>query len=91
MSAAAKPYLPPAEYLAHERLAEGKSEYYDGELFAMPSGSEEHRLIATNVTTELLLQLRERPGEVFNSDMRVQVAEEGPYTYPDVTVVCGEA
>jgi Uma2 family endonuclease len=91
MSAAPKPYLTPAEYLAHERLAEIKSEYYDGETFAMAGGSEEHSLIAVNVITELNLQLRERPCKVYTSDMRIQVAEQGPYAYPDVTVVCGEA
>jgi Uma2 family endonuclease len=91
MSAAAKSYVTPAEYLARERLAETKSEYYDGELFAMAGGSEEHSLISVNLCIELGLQLRERPCKVYNSDMRVQVVEAGPYTYPDVTVVCGEA
>jgi Uma2 family endonuclease len=91
MTAAPKTLLTPEEYLARERLAEIKSEYYDGETFAMAGGSKEHSLIATNAATELNLQLRERPCEVYNSDMRVQVAEAGPYTYPDVTVVCGEA
>ena len=37
MSAAPKPFLSPQEYLARERLAEMKSEYYDGETFAMSS------------------------------------------------------
>jgi Uma2 family endonuclease len=91
MTAAPKTYLIPEEYLARERLAEIKSEYYDGEVFAMAGGSEEHSLIATNVIIELGLQLREQPYKVYNSDMRVQVTEEGPYTYPDATVVCGEA
>jgi Uma2 family endonuclease len=91
MSAAAKPYLSPQEYLARERRAEIKSEYYDGEVFAMAGGSKEHSLIATNVIIELGLQLRGRPCDVYNSDMRVGVSEVGPYTYPDVTVVCSEA
>lgn len=91
MSAAPEPYLTPEEYLAHERLAEIKSEYYDGEVFAMSGGSRAHSKIAVNVAGELNSQLADRPRDVYNSDMRVQVAEEGPYTYPDVTVVCGEA
>jgi Uma2 family endonuclease len=90
MSAAARPYLSPQEYLARERLAEIKSEYYDGEVFAMAGGSKEHSIIAVNTAGSLNAQLADRPCEVYNSDMRVQVAEEGPYTYPDVTVVCGE-
>jgi Uma2 family endonuclease len=91
MSAAAKPYLSPEEYLARERLAEIKSEYYDGEVFAMSGGSQAHSKIAVNAAGSLNAQLADRPCDVYNSDMRVQVAEEGPYTYPDVTVVCDEA
>src|SRR2546423_1292094 len=91
MAAVPKPALSPEEYLARERLAEIKSEYYDGEIFAMSGGSKEHSLIAGNAITELNLQLRERPCEVYNSDMRVRMAVAGLYTYPDVSVVCGEA
>ena len=91
MSAAPKPFLSPQEYLAREREAETKSEYYDGETFAMAGGSEEHSLIVVNMCTALLLQLADRPCKVYNSDMRVRVEEDGPYAYPDVSVVCGEA
>ena len=91
MSAAPKPFLSPQEYLAREREAETKSEYYDGETFAMAGGSEEHSLIAVNVAGALNFQLAERPCKVYNSDMRVRVEEDGPYAYPDVSVVCGEA
>lgn len=91
MSAAPMPFLSPEEYLAHERRAEIKSEYYDGELFAMAGGSEEHSLIAVNVAGTLNTQVAERPCKVYNSDMRVQMAPAGPCAYPDVSVVCGEA
>jgi Uma2 family endonuclease len=91
MSAAPKPFLSSQEYLAREREAETKSEYYDGEVFAMASGSREHSLIAANVIAELGPQLRESPCEVHTSDLRVQADGAGPYAYPDVTVVCGEA
>jgi Uma2 family endonuclease len=91
MTAALKPPITPAEYLARERLAETKSEYYDGEVFAMPGGSRAHSVIAVNVAGALNAQLSDRPYEVYNSDMRVQMGKAGPYTYPDVTVVCGEA
>src|SRR2546425_9848744 len=91
MSAAPKPFLSPQEYLAREREAETKSEYYDGETFAMAGGSEEHSLIAVNVAGALNFQLADRPCKVYNSDMRVRVEEDGPYAYPDVSVVCGEA
>ena len=91
MSAAAKPYLSPQEYLARERRAEIKSEYYDGEVFTMAGGSKEHSIITANVTGVLWPQMSNKPCDIYTSDMRVQVSEVGPYTYPDVTVVCGEA
>src|SRR5579864_2903436 len=90
MSAAPMPFLSPEEYLARERAAEIKSEYYDGEVFAMAGSSEVHSLIAVNVAGALNVQLAERPCKVYNSDMRVGVDEAGPYAYPDVSIVCAE-
>ena len=90
MSAVPKSYLTPQEYLVRERRAETKSEYLRGEVFAMSGASREHNLIAGNVNRELSEQLRERPCEVYQGDMRVKVSSTGLYTYPDVTVVCSE-
>ena len=90
MPAMPKPLLTPEEYLARERRAETKSEYLRGEVFAMAGASRAHNLIASNAAGELRQQLRDRPCEVYPSDMRVKVSPSGLYTYPDVTVVCGE-
>src|SRR5213593_4540612 len=90
MSAAAKTYITPQQYLEMERQAETKSEYFAGEIFAMSGGTREHSLISGNVIRELGAQLRDRPCEVHTSDMKVRVTVEH-YAYPDVTVVCGEA
>ena len=90
MSAVPKPYVTPAEYLALECRAEIRSEYYQGEIFAMSGASREHNLIGVNVAGELRQQLRNRDCEVYPSDMRVKVSPTGLYTYPDVVVVCGE-
>jgi len=76
------------EYLARERAAETRSEYYAGEMFAMAGGSRAHNLIAGNLFASLHQQLRRRPCTVYPSDMRVKVSESGLYTYPDVTAVC---
>jgi Uma2 family endonuclease len=91
MSAQLKIRLTPEEYLAVERKAEYKSEYLAGEVFAMSGASEAHNLIAGNVFAALHAQLRKRPCKVYPSDMRVKVSATDLYTYPDVTVVCGEA
>jgi Uma2 family endonuclease len=85
-----QPRYTPEEYLALERAAEHKSEYLDGQIYAMTGASRKHNLIAGNVFRELSTQLRRRPCEVYMSDMRVKVSETGLYTYPDVVAVCGE-
>ncbi len=84
------PYLSPDEYLAIERASEGKSEYLDGEMFAMAGASERHNLIVSNLIRALGNRLAERPCRVYPGDLRILVVATGLYTYPDVSVVCGE-
>ncbi len=88
MSTQPIPTLSPADYLATERAAEYKSEYYRGEMFAMAGASREHNLIVGNLARELGNRLRNGPCEVYSSDMRVKVDATGLYTYPDVVVAC---
>jgi Uma2 family endonuclease len=90
MSSLARQRLTPEEYLAIERSAECKSEFFTGEMFAMAGASEEHNLIVANVIRVLGTQLLNRPCRVYPSDMRVKVDATGLYAYPDVVVLCGE-
>ena len=90
MASHPKHFYTPQEYLALERKAVCKSEYYAGEIFAMSGASREHNLIVANVTTSLNTQLKDRNCEVYPSDMRVRTPDTLLYTYPDVEVVCGE-
>jgi Uma2 family endonuclease len=90
MSLRTKPYLSPEDYLALERSAEFKSEYFDGEIFAMAGASESHNLMVINTIRELSSQLKKRSGKVYANDMRVRVSPTGLFTYPDVMVVCGQ-
>lgn len=80
----------PEQYLAMERKAEFKSEYYDGFITAMSGASRPHNLISANVSRQLGNQLEQRSCETYQSDMRVLVSPTGLYTYPDVLVVCGQ-
>ncbi len=82
-----KLYLTPQEYLAFEREAETKSEYYNGEIYAMAGATREHSLIVTNTVLSLGTRLRGRRCEIYAADMRVKVSPTGLYTYPDVVVV----
>ncbi|HXG93749.1 MAG TPA: Uma2 family endonuclease [Blastocatellia bacterium] len=89
MSLQPKSHFTPEEYLELERKADYKSEYFNGEIFAMGGASPRHVLIVTNVVAELRSQLKNRPCTVYSTDLRVRVAPTGLYTYPDVVVVCG--
>jgi Uma2 family endonuclease len=90
MDALPRKYLTPEEYLAIEREAEWKSEYYQGEMFAMAGGSEAHNRLIVNFTGELFSRLKGSNCLVNSSDLRVQVNEAGLYTYPDLSIVCGQ-
>ena len=90
MSTLPKRILSPENYLAIEREAEYKSEYYGGEMFAMAGASETHTLIISNVVRSLGNQVLDRNCYVYPNDMRVKVSAIGKYTYPDVVVVCGK-
>ena len=90
MSLQPKTFLTPEEYLAIERKAECKSEYFNGEMFAMSGASPSHVLIVSNIVAELRGQLKQKPCRVYSADLRVRVSPTGLYTYPDVVVVCGQ-
>lgn len=89
LAAATRPRLSDEEYLAHERAAGHRSEFYDGEVFAMAGGTPEHALVSTNLLRELGERLRGRPCRVYNAALRLKVEGAGLYTYPDASVICG--
>jgi Uma2 family endonuclease len=89
MSTVPKRLLTEQEYLAKERLAAFRSEFYRGEMFAMAGASREHNLITGNIARTLANQLDGRPWETYSTDMRVRITPTGLYTYPDVVVACG--
>jgi Uma2 family endonuclease len=82
--------ITPAEYLELERRAEIKSEYLDGEMFAMSGFTLKHSAIVVNLITELNNQFVDRPCQVHGPDLRVKVSATGSYTYPDVVAFCAE-
>ncbi|MDY0092470.1 MAG: Uma2 family endonuclease [Candidatus Vecturithrix sp.] len=85
-----KHYISPEDYLEIERAAEYRSEYLNGEMWAMAGATESHIVIVGNLVREFGNQLKGRPCRVYGNDMRVQVTATGLYTYPDVVLVCGE-
>lgn len=84
-----KAFLTPAEYLEIERKADYKSEYFNGEMFAMAGADRLHNLIVSNLIRCVGNQLRARDCNVYPSDMRVKIAKLIKYTYPDIAITCG--
>lgn len=77
------------EYLAIERSAETKSEFYDGVMYAMSGTTYRHTRIVSNLLTALNNQMREGPCEAVANDLRVALPGSS-FAYPDIVVVCGE-
>ena len=77
------------QYLAIERAAEFRSEFLDGEMFAMSGGSVRHAILQVNILVELSVGLRGTPCQAFGPDFRIKVSNR-IYTYPDVSVACGK-
>jgi Uma2 family endonuclease len=91
MSVQPVPHLSFDDWLAAEREAiEARSEFVDGEIFAMTGGSEAHNLIATNIVRELGQQFRRRPCYFYAGDMKVRMDAADVGAYPDIMAVCGE-
>ncbi len=76
------------QYLAQERRAEFRSEFYRGEMFAMAGASRAHNVISGNIFAKFHNQFNDRDCEVYQGDMRVKVRATGLYVYPDVVVAC---
>lgn len=82
--------LTPEEYFAWEETQVERHEYIYGEVFPMSGASRTHKVIADNLYFYLRMALAETECRGFTEGLRVQVEVGGRYTYPDLTVVCGE-
>ena len=77
------------QYLHLEREAETKSEFHDGQMFAMAGGSPNHSFLASEIGALLRSQMP-LGCRTFNSDLRIKVAAARLYTYADCSVICGD-
>ncbi len=86
------------EYLEFERTSAERHEFLDGEIFAMAGESPKHSTINTNLIGEVVYQLKGKNCQAFSPNMKVQSGHfikqkktsKGLFSYPDLTVVCGE-
>jgi Uma2 family endonuclease len=78
------------EYLDMERASDVKHEYYQGEIFAMSGASPRHNWMFTNVFGKLCMQLKGCSCFPYGSDMRMHIPENTLFTYPDISIYCGD-
>lgn len=84
-------YISQEEYLEMERTALDKHEYYQGEVFAMSGASLRHNRISVNTLTDLANKLKDKSCQPYGSDMRIHIPKNTLYTYPDISIICGDA
>ncbi|MCP4109966.1 MAG: Uma2 family endonuclease, partial [Desulfobacteraceae bacterium] len=78
------------KYIQQDRVAEFKSEYHEGRVFAMAGASRNHNRIVTNISGSLNSQLKSQDCNNYSSDMRVSILGGRKYVYPDIVVTCGK-
>lgn len=90
MGIPAKKEVSITEYLEWEQNSDVKHEYYQGEIFAMAGATVEHNKIVVNSLIALGSQLKNKNCRPYVNDLRVAVEANSLYTYPDISVICGD-
>ena len=78
------------EYLAHESVAQGRSEYRDGIVYAMSGGSLNHGRLVYALGGEVRSATEGTSCEGFGPEVKLRVESADAYYYSDAMVVCGE-
>jgi Uma2 family endonuclease len=78
------------EYLRFEKESSQKHEYFNGEIFAMAGAGPRHNVIFSNVFRELATHLKGQPCKPYGSDLRIHIPQNNLFTYPDISVICGD-
>lgn len=90
MSSAKRLHYDYDEYLASLAVSELKLEYCDGVIYAMAGGTPAHAQLAAAVIVALGAVLPPTC-RLSTSDLKVRIEATGLSTFPDVSVVCGDA
>ena len=78
------------EYFKREELANVKSEYRNGKLIAILSGSYKHSRIIMNISGTLFGIVDNDDYSVVTSDHQIQIPQFNHFVYSDTCVVKGE-
>ena len=80
----------PEDYLTFERESDSRHEFLDGEIYAMAGESLSHSRVCINLGGEVRAKLKGKPCEALSPNMKVQTSNASLFSYPDLTIVCGE-
>ncbi|MDO9244394.1 MAG: Uma2 family endonuclease, partial [Rhodocyclaceae bacterium] len=81
-------YVTPEDYLKLEAQSPLRHEYVAGGVYAMTGASIRHNVIALNLAAALRAHLKTSPCRVFMEGVKLHVARDNAYYYPDVMVSC---
>ena len=82
--------LTPEDYLIFERESDSRHDYIDGAIFKMAGESLSHSRICMNLAAATVNALKGKPCEALSSNMKVRTSNASLFSYPDLTIVCGE-
>ncbi|MCY7348665.1 MAG: Uma2 family endonuclease [Pyrinomonadaceae bacterium] len=80
----------PEDYLTFERESDSRHEFLDGEIYAMAGESLSHSRVCMNLAREVGNKLKGKPCEALSPNMKVRTSNASLFSYPDLTIVCGE-
>ena len=83
-------FVTPEEYLAMERSAGHKHEYFYGQMLAMSGASLRHNIIDGNLLSTIGSFLKGKECRILPGNMRVSTPSHDTYMYPDASIVCGD-
>ena len=78
------------DYLETENASIEKHEYYKGEIFAMSRAKVSHNTISGNLFVTLSNKLKGKKCKPYNSGQRIHIQSNTLFTYPDISIICGE-
>ncbi len=80
----------PEDYLIFERESDSRHEFIDGKIYAMAGESLSHSRVCMNLAAAAVNALKGRSCEALSPNMKVRTSNASLFSYPDLTIVCGE-
>ena len=88
LMAAQSAYVSASDYLESEETSEERHEYFDGTVYAMAGGSQNHEVVIGNLFFRCRLATEERNCMVLSQGVKVAIPSRKGFFYPDVSISC---